>query len=85
MQPPLSEAINQLEDEMLRTLNKVALLQKKTKPKHARKPWCDVEQLLQRKIVQNRECKWLIYREDHQWIAFKRERNMYNRMIKFKK
>ena len=35
----LSEDINQLEDEMLRTLNKDAPLHKKTKPKHAKKPW----------------------------------------------
>ena len=78
----LSEAINQLKDKMLRTLNKVAPLHKKTKPKHAKKPWYDVKLLLQRKTVWNRECKWLKYREDHLWIAFKRERSWYNRMIK---
>ena len=46
----LSEAINHLIDEMLRTLNKVAPLLQKNKPKHAKKPCYDVGLLLQRKI-----------------------------------
>ena len=47
----VSEAINQLKDKMFRTLNKVALLHMKTKPKHAKKPLYDVELLPQRKII----------------------------------
>ena len=31
----------------------------------------------------NREQKWIKYRQQHQWTAFKRERNRYNQMIKF--
>ena len=61
----LSEAIIQLKNEMLGTLNEVTPLHKKTKPKHAKKPWYHVELPLKRKIVKNRECNWLKYREDH--------------------
>ena len=48
----LSEAINQLKDEMLRTLKQgCTTSQEKPNQKHAKKPWYDVELLLQRKIV----------------------------------
>ena len=70
---------------MLRNLNKVAPMKRRRSLKKAPKSWFNKDLLDQRKILKNREQKWLNYRQQHQWAAFKRERNQYNQMIKFYK
>ena len=81
----LEDTINQLNDQMLRNLNKVAPMKKRRSMKKAPKLWFSKDLLDQRKIVKSREQKWLKYKEPYQWTAFKRERNCYNQMIKFHK
>ena len=71
----LEDAIHQLNDQMLRNLNKVAPLKRRRSLKKAPKSWFNKDLLDQRKIVKNREQKWLKYGQQHQWTAFKRERN----------
>ena len=39
----------------------------------------------QRKIIKNREMAWQKLRKDHQWMAHKKERNGYNKPLKFQK
>ena len=65
----LEEAVNHLNQEMLRTLNLVAPTKevkvKKRKPTY----WYDEELKQQRKILKNREHKCFKYKEDHHWIT----------------
>ena len=60
---------------MLRNLNKVAPMKRRRSLKKAPKSWFNKDLLDLRKIVKNREQRWLKYRKQHQWTAFKRERN----------
>ena len=81
----LEDAINQLNNQMLRNLNKVAPMKRRRSLRKVPKSWYNKDLLDQRKIMKNREQKWLKYKESHQWTAFKRERNCYNTMMKFHK
>ena len=81
----LEDAIDQLNDQMLRTLNKVTPLKSRRCVKKAPISWFNKDLLNQMKVVKNREQKWIKYKEPHQWTAFKRERNHYNQMMKFQK
>ena len=59
----LKDATNQLNSEILRTMDKITLKQVKKIPSRIRKTWYDDDLKQQRQIVKNRERKWLIYRE----------------------
>ena len=52
---------------------------KKVRP---RRVWHSEELQVQRCIVRNRERLWRKSLHDHLWIAFKIERNRYNKMLK---
>ena len=81
----LEEAVNTMNEEMLRILDLVAPT-KEVKAKNTRpKPCYDNELKQQRKILKNRECKWFIYSEDCHWHAYKYKRNRYINMLNFKK
>ena len=80
----LEDAIHQLNDQMLRNLNQVAPLKRRRSLKKTPKSWFNKDLLDQRKI-KNREWRWFKYGQQHQWTAFKRERNWYNKMMKFYK
>ena len=47
--------------------------------------WVDNTVLQQRRIVRNRERIWKRYHKEHQWKAYKRERNRLNRMLIYNK
>ena len=82
----LEDAIHQLNDQMLRNLNKVTPMKRRRSVKKPTKIM--VQQGSSRpkeNSKKNREHKCLKYRQQHQWTAFKRERNCYNQMIKFHK
>ena len=81
----IEDAINQLNNQMLRNFDKVAPIKRRRNVKKVPKSWFNKQLLDQRKIVKNREQKWLKYKELHQWTTFKRERNCYNNIIKFHK
>ena len=81
----LIDATNQLNSEILRTMDKIAPQQFKKITSRIKKPWYDNDLKHQRQIVKNRERKWLKYREQSHWKAYKRERNRFITMIKYKK
>ena len=81
----LEEAVNHLNQKMLRTLNLVAPTKEVKVKKRKPTPWYDEELKQQRKILKNRECKWFKYRKDHHLLTYKHEKNRYINMFKFKK
>ena len=70
---------------MERTLDIIAPLEEKQKPKRKNKPWYTSQLLRQRNTVRNRERAYIKYRENHHWRAFTREHNRYNRMLDYNK
>ena len=81
----LIDATNQLNSEILRTMDKIAPQQLKSITSRIKKPWYNNDLKHQRQIMKNRERKWLKYREQPHWKAYKRERNRFITMIKYKK
>ena len=81
----LKDATNQFNSEILRTIDKIAPKQVKKITLRIRKPWYDVDLKDQRQIVKSRERKWLKHREQSHWKAYKRERNRFITMLKYKK
>ena len=81
----LKDATNQLNSEILRTIDKITLKQVKKITSRIRKPWNNVDLKHQRQIVKNRERKWLKYRDQSHWKAHKEERNRFNTMLNYKK
>ena len=81
----LNDATNQLNSEVLRTIDKIVPQQVKKITSRIRKPWYDVNLKHQRHIMKNRERKWLKYRQQSCWKAYNRERNRFITTIKYKK
>ena len=81
----LEEAVNHLNQEMLRTLNLVTPTKEVKIKKRRPTPWYDEELKQKRKILKNRKCKWFRYMEDHHWLAYKHKRNRYINILKVKK
>ena len=81
----LEEVVNNMNEEMLRTLDLVTPTKVVKAKKRKPKSWYDEELKQQRKILKNRECKWFKYREGSHWQAYKHERNRYINMLKLKK
>ena len=81
----LEEAVNNMNEEMLRTLDLVAPAREVKAKKRRSKPWYNEEIKQQRKILKNMECKWFKYREDSHWHPHKCKRNRYINILKFKK
>ena len=48
-------------------------------------PWYDEDLKQQRRLVRRRERVWLKYNEEHQWLAYKQQRNKYKQMLTCKK
>ena len=70
----LEVATDQLNTEILRTMDKITPKQVKKINSRIRKPWYDDDLKQQRQIVKNGERKWLKYREQSHRKAHKRER-----------
>ena len=71
--------------ELTRTLDKLApprIPRRNAKPA---RPWYNSRVLGQKRIVRNRENKYIKYKQDHHWKAFTKERNRYNTMLRFNK
>ena len=79
------EAVNNMNEEMLRTFNLVAPTKEVKAKKRRHKPWYDEELKQQRKPLKSKEHKWFNYREDSHWHTYKHERNRYINMLKFRK
>ena len=69
----LDMATEQLNNEMLKTIEKTALASTKTITSRHKKPWYDEGLKNQRRIMKNRERKWIRFKEEQHWKAFKRE------------
>ena len=65
------DAVFHLNDQILRTPDEVAPMKTKLTPKHNKKPWCHTDLHGQRRIIKNRERKWLKYRTAELWMAYK--------------
>ena len=77
----LEEAVLEYETVLKKCLDDNMPIKSKTVVKRKCVPWyCDdIKQ--QRQVVRNRERTWLKYNQQHQWEAYKRERNRYRNMI----
>ena len=81
----LDLAVSSFNDELKWVLDIIA--PEKEKPISMRKlpVWYDEEVREQHCVVRRHERIWQKYREDHQWKAYKVERNHYNRTVQAKK
>ena len=52
---------------------------------HVKQPWFDHFVRERHTIVRNREQVWLTYWTQDAWTAYKKECNIYNRLLKFHK
>ena len=50
-----------------------------------RVPWFDHSAKQQKNVVRSIDKKWMKYQEQHQWLAYKREQNRYQNIIKYNK
>ena len=71
--------------ELTRTLDKLVPPRKPRRNAKPAKPWYNSRLLGQKRIVRNREDKYIKYKQNHHWKAFTRERNRYNTMLRFSK
>ena len=81
----LNNIWKEFDKELTRTLDKLApprIPRRNVKPA---RPWYNSRLLGQKRIVRNRENKYIKYKQDHHWKAFTRERNRYNTMLRFNK
>ena len=81
----LKDATDQLNSEIFRTLDKIAPRPIKKITPRIRKPCHNDDLKHERKILKNRERKWLKYKDQSHWKAYKRERNGFITMLKYKK
>ena len=70
--------LSQLRDKIMPSVERKISVRRKT-------PWFNVYIHNQKKVVRNRERSWLKYGEQHQWEAYKRERNRLKNLINFSK
>ena len=78
----IEEFLNTCNDMITHALDKHAplrMLKRKVRP---RRVWYSEELQAQRCTVRNRERLWRTHLQDHIWLAFKIERNRYNKMLK---
>ena len=78
-------AVQELEKELIRTLDELAPLQDRRKKKQPCRLWYNATLKEQRGIVRTREHIYNRDRQPHQWKAFTRECNRYTRMLEFQK
>ena len=81
----LEEAHNLFEEELLKALNRVAPLKAIKCTNRQKHPWHNQFIKDQKRVVKNREKIWRRYQQEHQWLAYKKERNAYNRLLTFQK
>ena len=79
----LGHAYEQLTKELQDMLDKKAPLKELKTRKKPHKPYYNKYIRNQRRTVKTRERTWLKYRQQHQWHAYKIERNINNRLLKY--
>ena len=78
-------AVQELEKELIKTLDELAPLKNKRKKKQPCRPWYNTTLKEQRRIVRTRKCIYNRDRQPPQWKAFTRKRNRYTSMLEFQK
>ena len=81
----LEEAYHLFEEELLKALNQVAPLRTIKCTDRQKHPWHNRFIKEKKRVVKYREKIWRQYRQDHQWCAYAKERNIYNRLLTFQK
>ena len=72
-QSSLEDAVQAFNEEIEKTLDKIAPIEGKKEPKRQNKPWYTGQLLEQWKIIRNQKRAYLVYREGQHWKAFTRE------------
>ena len=85
MLPDLDKTLAEYERIIQSCITDLAVIKTVKVCDRKRVPWFTSNTREQRKIVRNAERRWLKYGHDHQWLAYKRERNRYNNMIQYSK
>ena len=78
-------AVDHYAKELQTKLDSFIPLKTKRITEHRKVPWFTDDIKIQRQLIRNRERVWLKYNQDHQWQAYKRERNRYKRMVTHQK
>ena len=81
----LPTLISQLDGKLKHTLDTLAPEKKCSVTTHVKQPWFDHFVRERHTIVRNREQVWLTYQTQDAWTAYKKECNIYNRFLKFRK
>ena len=82
---PIDTVLHQLNNELHKALATIAPLREIQFAVHQRQPWSDEVVKARHKVVWNREQIWHKYPEAHTCKAYQVERNIYNRLLNYKK
>ena len=76
----INEAARQLNTELCKALDATAPVKTIKFTNRPKQPWFNKFIREQKNIVKNHERKWRKYKQQHQWQAYMKERNVYNRL-----
>ena len=82
---PVETVLYQLNDELCKALDTIAPLKQIQVAVHQEQPWFNEIVKAGYKVVQNRQWIWHKYPTPNTWKAYKVERNVYNRLLNYKK
>ena len=82
---PVETVLYQLNDELHKALDTIAPLKQIQVAAHQKQPWFDEIVKARHKVVQNRHWIWHKYPAPDTWKAYKVKRNVYNRLLIYKK
>ena len=81
----LDEAYHLFEEELLKALNQVAPLKTIKCTDRQKHLWHNKFIKEQKTVVKKQRKTWRTYRQDHQWQAYTKARNIYNRLLTYHK
>ena len=82
---PVESLLYQLNDELHKALDTIAPLKQIQVAAHQKQPWFNEIVKARHKVVWKREWVWHKYPAPHTWKAYKVKRNVYNRLLIYKK
>ena len=82
---PVETVLYQLNNELRKALDTIAPLKQIQVAPHQKQPWFNKIVKARHKVVWNREWIWHKYPTSDTWKAYKVERNVYNRLLIYKK
>ena len=82
---PVETVLYQLNNELHKALDTIAPLKQIQVAPHQKQPWFDEIVKARHKVVHNREQIWHKYPAPETWKAYKVKRNVYNRLLIYKK